>query len=202
MDVAIEFASYIWSVLYQNIIITLLFTILALFAIAYISENGLMHSIKKIWHKFKTDDNSYRWKVLFFLYTFFLARITLLGREYFATPLSRVFDKGWLITKNEAGEWDFDAINNILLLMPYTFSMFRAFPKLIIKSNAIKAIFKAFLISLCTTLFIENCQLIFSIGTFQLADMTYNTIGGILGGLIAYIFVKYIKNKASIQQSV
>lgn len=196
MDAAIEFAGYVWSVIYQNIVITLLFTILALFAIAYLSENGLNCSIKKIWYKFKTNDNSYRWKILSFLYTFFLARITLLGREYFDAPLSRVFDKGWLITKNEVGEWDFDAINNILLLMPYTFFMFRAFPKLIFKSNAIKAILKAFLISLCTTLFIENCQLIFSIGTFQFADITYNTIGGTLGGLIAYLFVKYIKNKS------
>ncbi len=202
MDIAIEFANYIGSVIYQNIVITLLFTILALFAIAYISENGLKHSIKKIWHKFKTDDNLYRCKVIFFLYTFFLARITLLGREYFDAPLSRVFDKGWIITKNEFGKWDFDAINNILLLMPYTFFMFRAFPKLIAKSNITKIIFKAFLISLCTTLFIENCQLIFSIGTFQLADITYNTIGGILGGLIAYIFVKYIKNESSIKHSV
>lgn len=200
MDATIEFVRYIWSVICQNIIITILFTIMALFAIAYISENGAKASVKNVWLKLKTGENLYRWKILFFLYTFFLARITLLGREYFPAPLSKVFDKGWIITQSASGEWDFDAINNIILLIPYTFLMFRAFPKLISRHKPIKTMLRAFFISLCTTLFIENCQLIFSIGTFQLADITYNTLGGTLGGLLCYLFVKYIKNKTYIKQ--
>lgn len=195
MDAVVEFAEYIGTVIYENIIITLLFTVLTLFAAAYISEYGVKDSIKNIWTKLKTDENLYRWKILFFIYAFFLARITLLGREHFDEPLSKVFYKGWIITKDDFGEWDFDAINNIILLMPYTFLMFRAFPRLIVKNKLIITVFKAFLISLCTTLFIENCQLILSIGTFQLADIVYNTVGGTLGGLFSYLFIKYIKIK-------
>lgn len=202
MDAAVKFAGYIWSVIYENIIITVLFAILALFAVAYISEHGVRNSVKNIWNKLKTGENLYRWKILFVLYAFFLARITILGREYFDEPLSRIFDKGWIVTKNDLGEWDFDAINNILLLMPYTFFMFRAFPKLIAKHKPGKTMIRAFFISLCTTLFIENCQLIFSIGTFQFADITYNTLGGVLGGLFSYLFVKYIENKSVSNSSV
>ncbi len=195
MDAAFQFTGYICGILYENIVMVLIFTILALFALAYLSEHGIKISIKQIWFKLKSNENQYRWKVLFLMYAFFLARITILGREHFDNPLCKVFDKGWIITQNEFGEWDFDAVNNILLLLPYTFSMFRAFPKLFSSYKLIKILAKAFIISLCTTLFIENCQLIFSIGTFQLADITYNTIGGIIGGLLFYLFVKYSKKK-------
>lgn len=34
---------------------------------------------------------------------------------------------------------------------------------------------------------IEFAQLLFHLGTFQISDLTYNTLGGAVGGVIYYI---------------
>ena len=36
--------------------------------------------------------------------------------------------------------------------------------------------------------FIEGCQLFLKIGTFQLTDLVFNSLGGLLGGLIYWGF--------------
>ena len=37
---------------------------------------------------------------------------------------------------------------------------------------------------------IEMLQLLFRLGTFQLSDIFYNTVGGVLGGLVYYVTMK------------
>ncbi len=194
MNAIFGFIGYVWTLICENFVTTLLFTLLSLFAIIDISDHGFKAVIKHIRLRLKSNEKHYREKALFFLYAFFLARITILERDYFYDPLCRVFDKGWIITQNELGEWDFDAINNLLLLLPYIFFMFRAFPKIISNKSLKKVLISSFVISLCTSLFIENCQLIFSIGTFQFADITYNTISGILGGILCFGLAKHQKS--------
>ena len=34
---------------------------------------------------------------------------------------------------------------------------------------------------------IEFTQLLFHLGTFQISDLTYNTLGGVAGGIIYYL---------------
>lgn len=43
--------------------------------------------------------------------------------------------------------------------------------------------------------FIEFSQLILRLGTFQLSDLFYNTLGGFLGGLIYWIGYKLAHRK-------
>ncbi len=40
---------------------------------------------------------------------------------------------------------------------------------------------------------IEMLQLLLRLGTFQLSDIFYNTVGGVVGGLVYYGIVKAIK---------
>ena len=37
---------------------------------------------------------------------------------------------------------------------------------------------------------IEMLQLLLRLGTFQLSDIFYNTVGGVLGGLVYYVTMK------------
>ena len=46
------------------------------------------------------------------------------------------------------------------------------------------------LAAFATSLFIEATQLIFKIGTFQMSDLLYNTLGGLLGALIFVLLRK------------
>ena len=37
---------------------------------------------------------------------------------------------------------------------------------------------------------VEMLQLLLRLGTFQLSDIFYNTVGGVLGGLVYYVTMK------------
>ena len=121
-----------------------------------------------------------KWKILLFMsYTFFLLYITLLGRSQYE-PLSAVW-KGWGVTKVQ-GHWNLDPIGNILMFIPWTYSLCGAFPRFR-GSNIVTTVRKAMVISFCFSAFIECMQLILSLGTFQVSDLVYNTISGWIGGL-------------------
>ena len=42
---------------------------------------------------------------------------------------------------------------------------------------------------------IEFTQLLFHLGTFQISDLTYNTLGGAVGGVIYYLVYSREKRK-------
>ena len=67
-----------------------------------------------------------------------------------------------------------EIVENTLLFIPYSFLMLQAFkPR--------KPFRTAVLVCGGTTAFIELCQLLFWLGEFQLADLIYNFLGGMLG---------------------
>ena len=54
------------------------------------------------------------------------------------------------------------------------------------RTNAWIAAFSGFLKNPIFSISIEMLQLLLRLGTFQLSDIFYNTVGGVLGGLIYY----------------
>ena len=107
--------------------------------------------------------------------------MTLIGRTH-TDPLSAVFT-GWLPFKRYDGTWNIDAVYNIFLLTPIIFSINGVHPFALKKNWKYKATILSFIISF----FIEINQLIFSIGTFQISDLVYNTLSGVIGG---WLFIR------------
>lgn len=124
----------------------------------------------------------------------FIFQITIIGR------IGRHYD-GWSVIN---GDWNIfenqyllssPQMRNIalfLMLMPSVFLFIKC-----LKSKALSAklmmtagILFPFLISL----FIELCQGIFSIGTFQFSDLFYNTLGGLIG-TVFYIVIQKLHKK-------
>ena len=118
------------------------------------------------------------WKIMLGIYIMILFYLTLAGRKQ-VDPLINVFG-GWLPFKRSNQTWNIDALYNIFLLTPLTFFLGKSFPH-ITKKNLFK---KMILISFGISFFIEINQLIFAIGTFQVSDLVYNTISGVIGGVI------------------
>lgn len=114
--------------------------------------------------------------ILLILYLILLLQMTLIGRTH-TDPLSAVFT-GWLPFKRYDGTWNIDAVYNIFLLTPIIFSINGVYPFVLKKNWKYKAAILSFIISFL----IEINQLIFLIGTFQISDLVYNTISGIIGG--------------------
>lgn len=123
----------------------------------------------------------------------FIFQITLIGR------IGRHYD-GWSVIN---GDWNIFENPNIissaqtrnialfLFLMPSVLLLQKCFKNkaLHLKTLLISGTAIPFSISL----FIELCQGIFSIGTFQFSDLFYNTLGGITGAGFYIIFEKLYK---------
>lgn len=146
--------------IYRTLIVAIMFLICYMF----IEENGKNTIIKlRILCK-------QRWKIAFFLYASFVFTSTVLGRAT-TNPYQTVFDHIWF---GEESKYNYMIVENIMLFIPYTFLFLHAF-------KIYKALFTSFILSLLTTVFIEVSQLLFWLGAFQISDIIYNVIGGMLG---------------------
>lgn len=117
--------------------------------------------------------------------------------------IGTVIDK----SSNIFGEWSiFDGetsmylnikpIFNIILFLPICFVLFFFIKKFFNKTYSNKKLLTySIVISFSISLFIELSQLIFSLGTFQISDLTYNTLGGLIGAIICVLIKKTINKK-------
>lgn len=127
-----------------------------------------------------------------FLLTFVTSMIlfrTLLNRSLWMNPLSDVMG-GWRMWKIVNGEKQLttECIENVFLMMPFTAIVMWTFE---VKKNVVwKSIKIAFLFSVM----IELLQLLLRLGTFQISDIVYNTVGGMLGGIV-YVGVKQLMKR-------
>ena len=131
----------------------------------------------------------------FSFYIFFILQCTLFDRLFTGQrqdPLSNIFGE-WIITESQYF-YNLSPIWNIVLFLPISavfvffirnFKRVEITPKLILNYT---------LISFAFSLFIEAMQIITKLGTFQISDLVYNTLGGFLGSLIFVLAVK-IRNK-------
>lgn len=112
-------------------------------------------------------------------------------------PLSDIFGE-WSIYDGETIMYiNPKPILNIILFLPICFAVFYILKSFFNKTfTNKKIILLTLIISFFTSLAIELIQLIFCIGTFQLSDLVYNTLGGLIGAII-YITAKRIINKKS-----
>lgn len=177
-DIFISFFQVIW---FSSIIAALSL---------YIYEKNPSKSLKKLivefFQMFK-NNKKLKNKYFAFLYFAFVAFMTLFNRKPYLNPLNNIFG-GWnLFSPN--GQFNADAVENVILFIPMgSILAFYA------SSRSVKK--WSYVLSRCImiSLGIETIQLFFFLGTFQFADVFYNTLGGIIGGIIYLCFVA-LKNK-------
>lgn len=133
--------------------------------------------------------------MFYFSELFYTTLIHRIGMK--TNPLSDVFGE-WSVYDGETIMYiNPKPILNIILFLPICFAVFYILKSFLNKTfTNKKIILLTLIISFFTSLAIELIQLIFCIGTFQLSDLTYNTLGGLLGAMI-YITAKGIINKKS-----
>lgn len=115
---------------------------------------------------------------------------TLLNRNMWANPLSEVLG-GWGLY-NEKGELTTEAIENLFLFIPFMILLLWSYRERILgeKVRLIRTLWQSLKITFLFSLSIEFLQLFLRLGTFQLSDLTYNTLGGLMGGLLYWIGYK------------
>ena len=91
----------------------------------------------------------------------------------------------------EDGQFTTESIENFMLFVPFSILLLWAFQKeLLDESENIrfgKTVWETTKVVAVFSFMIEFTQLLFHLGTFQISDLTYNTLGGAVGGVIYYL---------------
>lgn len=126
-----------------------------------------------------------------FIYTM-IAQLTILRRFTIHNTVDSFSEiwEGWLPFKQDFS-FDLTSIQNIIMFIPLTLTVNWFILKFREKSlSAKKIIILSTAISFGMSLFIEISQAIFHIGMFQISDLTYNTLGGIIGAFLFNLITK------------
>lgn len=192
IDLLGKILTNILTALYEPFGFSLLLSFLAMFLYLYAYESqdagkGWKSAIVTWYKKFKES--------VFFRKLFFLAFVTslilfrtLLNRNLWMNPLSNVMG-GWSLWETVNGERQLttECIENVIMMVPFSTMVMWTFnmrDKILWQSGKIAFLFSAL---------IELLQVLLRLGTFQLSDIVYNTVGGIIGGILYYIATKVRK---------
>lgn len=194
IDLLGKILTNILTALYEPFGFSFLLSFLAMFFYLYAYEpitagKGWKSAIVTWWLKFKKSVFFRKLFLLTFVTLLILFR-TLLNRNLWMNPLSDVMG-GWGIWETVDGEQKLttECIENVIMMVPFSATVILTFRKKI--GNRLKKILCfSDNIAFEFSLMIEILQLLLRLGTFQLSDIFYNTVGGVLGGLLYYAVMR------------
>lgn len=185
-EIFINIIKSILSVMRQSLAFSLLIAVLCMFFYLCAKENGIKGAFVKWYEAFKASRRFRRCLLLSFFVALILNQ-TLFNRFETIDPLSNVMGD-WGVYIDENGKLSTRGIENILLMLPFTFTLFLALSdKIMKKISFFGVIWRSVASSFGFSLFIEVTQLVTRLGTFQLSDLAYNTLGGLIGGVAFYL---------------
>jgi glycopeptide antibiotics resistance protein len=189
IDVAKRIIENVLIALYQPFGFSIIMAVLAMFFYMLVKEFGLKATLQRWLNEFKTSSRFRRIFVLVFYIALMLFK-TLLNRDMWRNPISNVIGIWGLY--NEKGELTTEVIENIALFIPFAILLLWSFHEKFLGEGAklIRTIWQSIKVVFLFSLIIEFLQLLMRLGTFQLSDLFYNTLGGLVGGLIYWIGYK------------
>jgi glycopeptide antibiotics resistance protein len=181
--------------MYQSVWFSLLLAILFMFLFLYAEEHGWKESLLAWWRQFK---RSKRFRKIFLLvfYTMMVLFRTLFNRNMWVNPISNVIGTWGLY--NENGDFTTETVENLVLFIPFVLVLLWTYQDKIIgeKFCLFDVVLKSSEITFLFSVTIEFLQLFLRLGTFQLSDLFFNTLGGMMGGFI-YWFGYKVKHRKS-----
>lgn len=188
IDLLGKIITNILTALYEPFGFSLLLSFFAMFFYLYAyhpteAGKGWKSAIVTWYQKFKESVFFRKLFFLFFVTSFILFR-TLLNRSLWMNPLSDVMG-GWGIWKtvNREKQLTTECIENVIMMVPFSAAVLWTFGKKM-GNGWKKILWQSGKISFIFSISIEILQLLLRLGTFQLSDIFYNTVGGMIGGLI------------------
>ena len=174
------------TALYQPFWFAVILSVLFMFV--YKAYPSIIQATKDWISWFKTD-SSFRRTFFLVFYTVMILFRTLLNRSMWANPVSNVIGVWGLY--NAKGELTTECIENLALFIPFTLLLlWVARERMLIRITIRSVFWNSTKITFLFSFAIEMLQLFLRLGTWQLSDLFYNTLGGVIGGLIYYIGYK------------
>ena len=183
------------TALYQPFGAAVLFALVSMFVYIYAKEHNwkkkeLVKSICSTWFAYFKNNGEFRRTLVLMFYSAMILSRTVLYRSIWTNPLSDVMG-GWGLY-DAKGDLTTEAIENLMLFIPFAVLLLWAFRKELLGDNP--GLKKTLWVATKTvgifSFVIEFSQLLFHLGTFQISDLVYNTLGGTVGGVIYYIIYK------------
>lgn len=185
----------VFSTLYKPFWAALLLSFMFMFLYQYAKEHGwgkenIVRKVFLTWIDFFKESLMFRKVFLLAFCTAMILLKTIFNRSIWIDPLGKLFENWWIYDKY--GRLSVEPLENVILFMPFTILLLWTFgEKLIGEELTLKKIIKVTAkITGVFSLSVELFQLIFFVGTFQLSDLVYNILGGVIGGIIYYAGVK------------
>lgn len=194
LDVIKKILINVLDALYKPFGYAVIVAVLTMFLYLFVKEVGWRTVVSKWIENFKANSQFRRLFLLSF-YTIMIMFRTLFNRSIWANPVSNIIGTWGLY--NEKGELTTEAFENLVLFMPFVILLLWCFREKIVGETVKifvvlrQSMVLVFLFSLGT----ELLQLLLRIGEFQLSDLFYNTLGGLIGGLIYWIGYKFTHRK-------
>ena len=183
-DIISSIITSVLTALYQPFWFSVILSVMVLFfyLFAYHNETGGrgIRGAFSVWWQYFRGNAFFR--KLFFLtfYTTMILFRTLLNRDMWMNPLSYGEDGTRYLTT--------ECIENLMLFIPFTILLFwTAGKKILKKTTFLNIVWTGLKITFVFSLSIELLQLFLRLGTFQVSDLTYNTLGGGIGGAVYWI---------------
>ena len=184
----------ILTALYEPFGFSLLLSFFAMFFYLYAYESeeagkGWKSAIVTWYQKFKGSVFFRKLFLLAFVTSMILFR-TLLNRNLWMNPLSKIMG-GWGIWETKNGEQVLttECFENVIMMVPFSAVMMWTFEEKIGISWK-RILWQSGKIAFIFSISIEMLQLLLRLGTFQLSDIFYNIVGGVLGGLMHCTLMK------------
>ena len=187
----------ILTAFYESFGFSILLSFLAMFFYLYAcvpadAGKGWKSAIVTWYKEFKGSVFFRKLFMLAFVTSLILFR-TLLNRNLWMNPLSKVMG-GWGIWETVNGEQKLttECIENVIMMVPFSAVVMWTFQKK--AGNGWKNIvWQSGRVAFIFSIVIEVLQLLFRLGTFQLSDIFYNTVGGVVGGVCYWGVMKVRK---------
>lgn len=187
----------ILTAFYESFGFSILLSFLAMFFYLYAcvpvdAGKGWKGAIVTWYKEFKESVFFRKLFLLAFVTSLILFR-TLLNRNLWMNPLSKVMG-GWGIWETVNGEQKLttECIENVIMMVPFSAVVMWTFQKK--AGNSWKNIvWQSGMVAFIFSIVIEVLQLLLRLGTFQLSDIFYNTVGGVVGGVCYWGVMRVIK---------
>lgn len=184
--------SDILTALYQPFGFSLILSVFVMFYLMRIKTEGWKKPFLDWWNNFKSDSDFRKLFCLIFYTTMILFR-TLLNRDMWANPVANIIGVWGIYVENDGRKvLTTEVLENLILFIPFTFLLFWRFRVNLLgeKVKLGRVIWQSTKITFIFSFTIEMLQLFLRLGTWQLSDLFFNTVGGLFGGIIYYIGYK------------
>ena len=162
----------------------------ALYMFVWKNYKSVKSALKQWIHWFKTE-SSFRRMFLFVFYIVMILFRTLINRNMWQNPLQDIMGTWWLYkydsTKNQM-ILTTEVLENLALFIPFAVLLLWTYrDKILNKVTLVHTLWQSTKIVFLFSFSIEFLQLFLRLGTWQLSDLFYNTVGGFIGGLVYWI---------------